>query len=154
MGHSLGVDDHYFSKTDVEKHREKYAEHAIPNLRIESKTANQTEKTIIELRNKIAERDQQINAINDKLTKFEPLLNLLGKNPQLNKMLEDISEGRFVRIETERTQPVAMIPMKVLDELMKKPVTIDGEEAIVFDFDEIRDLSRKLPDKEKKTNHE
>jgi integrase len=158
MGHSLGVDDHYFSKEiteeNIEKHRKIYAEQAMPNLRLESKTPNQTEKTILELETKIAERDQQIQAISDKLAKFEPLLDLLVGNPQLNKMLQDINEGRFIRIETEHTQPLAMIPMKVLDELMKKPEIIDGEEAIVFDFDQVRDLSRKLPDKVKKTDQE
>ena len=37
MGHSLGVDDHYFSR-DVEHHRQVYREKAMPHLRLERTT--------------------------------------------------------------------------------------------------------------------
>jgi len=43
MGHSLGVDEHYFSH-DVEMHRKQYAEKAMPFLRLENATPTDTEK--------------------------------------------------------------------------------------------------------------
>ena len=38
MGHSLGVDDHYFSR-DIELHRKVYAEKAMPHLRLSEATS-------------------------------------------------------------------------------------------------------------------
>jgi integrase len=88
MGHSLGVDDHYFSRTDVEQHRKKYREHSIPNLRIENKTPNQTEQTIIKLENenkelkeKLSDQQKQIDEILGmikKLFKDEPVTAAVG----------------------------------------------------------------------------
>ena len=43
MGHTLGVDEHYFSR-EVEHHRKQYAEKAMPFLRIETATPTDTEK--------------------------------------------------------------------------------------------------------------
>lgn len=45
MGHTLGVDDHYFSR-DVELHRKTYREKAMPHLRLGKTTRIETEKEV------------------------------------------------------------------------------------------------------------
>lgn len=76
MGHSLGVDDHYFSKDiseeNIEKHRKIYAEQAMPTLRLESKTPNQNENTITKL-------EQENKELKNRLLKIE---NTLFPKPQ------------------------------------------------------------------------
>lgn len=54
MGHTLGVDDHYFSR-DVELHRKEYAEKAMPYLTLETETPGEM-KTIIEQQSMELER--------------------------------------------------------------------------------------------------
>ncbi len=58
MGHTLGVDDHYFSR-DVEHHRKIYGEKAMPNLRIFEPSALETEQTIRRLEKKVDELRQE-----------------------------------------------------------------------------------------------
>jgi len=154
MGHSLGIDEHYFSQTAVADHRKQYQEKAMPNLRIDTKTPDQNEQTITDLEKKIAERDNQINEINQKFTKFEPLLDFVSDHPDLSQLLKDIAEGRYVYIETEKTSPAVAVPMKVMNELIKHPKTNDeGEKVVEFTLGEIRKLSRELPDIEQEDEH-
>jgi len=47
MGHTLGVDEHYFSR-DPELHKQKYKDLAVPNLRLESPTPLEHEVRIIQ----------------------------------------------------------------------------------------------------------
>lgn len=54
LGHSLGIDNHYFS-IDPENHRKVFVEKAMPNLRLASSTPNESEKTIQALRTQIEE---------------------------------------------------------------------------------------------------
>lgn len=61
MGHSLGIDEHYFSQTDIASHRKQYQEKAMPNLRIDTKTPDQNEITITELQNKLLIREKEFN---------------------------------------------------------------------------------------------
>lgn len=63
MGHSLGVDGSYFSKTDFEMHRKQYAEKAMKNLRIDNKTPDENEELMIELRAKLDEKDKEIQEL-------------------------------------------------------------------------------------------
>jgi integrase len=70
MGHSLGVDDHYFSKTDVEQHRTKYKQFALPSLRIDARTPNQTDQTITELQDKL---EMQRKELQEKKAEIENL---------------------------------------------------------------------------------
>jgi integrase len=74
MGHSLGVDGHYFTQ-DIEKHREKYKETALANLRIDTKTPNETEATITKLETENKELKQR-------LTRIEKLLEKIGERPE------------------------------------------------------------------------
>jgi hypothetical protein len=73
MGHiaKLGVDAHYFStnesKENIEEHRKKYEETALKSLRIETKTPNETESTIVELQQKLANKDKEIALLSKKI---------------------------------------------------------------------------------------
>jgi integrase len=69
MGHKLGVDEHYFSH-DVEHHRKAYAEKAMPNLRILEPSALATERTIIELRNRIEELENKNRELKNRLNGY------------------------------------------------------------------------------------
>jgi len=71
-GHKQGVVDNYISK-DVEHHRKLYTEKAMPFLRIETPQPTETEKTITELREQIAEKDRIISAMDARLSLVEKL---------------------------------------------------------------------------------
>jgi site-specific recombinase XerD len=69
MGHTLGVDDHYFSR-DIEMHGKIYKEKAMPFLRIQTRTPSETEKQIEELRRenaKLSAKVLEIEASKDNL---------------------------------------------------------------------------------------
>ena len=72
MGHTLGVDAHYFSR-DVEFHRKLYKEKALPYLRIEKETPTETEKQIEELRAELT----KLKKMEKTFEKMEPLLTLI-----------------------------------------------------------------------------
>lgn len=66
MGHSLGVDEHYFSR-DPEYHRKQYEEKAMPNLQIFEPSAldvsvqlREIAKENKDLRNRLASRDVEV----------------------------------------------------------------------------------------------
>ena len=79
MGHivNAGQDEHY-RPTDVEFHRKLYAEKAMPFLRLETATPTETEKTIEELREQLKERNKEINALEGKMAKLQPLMELVN----------------------------------------------------------------------------
>lgn len=79
MGHSLGIDGHYFSQTDIEAHRSKYAEKAMPNLRIEEKIPSQNEQNIMSL----MQENQKLKIRIDDLTK-----KVEQKNESADKMVK------------------------------------------------------------------
>ena len=59
MGHTLGVDEHYFSR-DPELHRKMYMEKAMPHLRLETATPSETERELVDLRKEQEElRDER-----------------------------------------------------------------------------------------------
>jgi integrase len=66
MGHSLGVDDHYFSK-DVETHKKQYEKTAMKNLRIETKTPDQNEDIMKKLEQENKELKDRLKIIENKL---------------------------------------------------------------------------------------
>ena len=71
MGHSLGkVESAYFpgkgeepSAEVIEKHRTLYRDLALPNLRLETATPSETEKTIEDLRTQLTEKDETIKGL-------------------------------------------------------------------------------------------
>ena len=76
MGHSLGIDEHYFSQTAVADHRKQYQEKAMPNLRIDTKTPDQNEITITELQNKIMEQEKENKELKDRISQIEDKLKI------------------------------------------------------------------------------
>jgi integrase len=96
MGHSLGVDGHYFSKTDTEQHRKMYKETAMPNLRIGEKSPNQTEQTIIELQNRAIATDKELKELKQELEtikyRIAPKLPIVTQITDIDAELEIIDE--------------------------------------------------------------
>ena len=62
MGHSLGIDEHYFSR-DPEHHRKVYGEKAQPHLRLEAATPSEIEKEIEQLHRELEARDLKIRSL-------------------------------------------------------------------------------------------
>lgn len=89
MGHSLGVDDHYFSKTNIPKHRQQYQDFAMPNLRIGSKTPNQTEQAITELQSKLINRDKELENLKAELSSFRNLIKIIEESEIYKKIAEE-----------------------------------------------------------------
>jgi len=85
MGHTLGVDIHYFSE-DSDYHRKQYVEKAMPFLRIEQPTPSETEevlakqaKEIEELKKKLAENTGIRQALTGLEAKYVELLKRLER---------------------------------------------------------------------------
>jgi integrase len=87
MGHSNGVDDHYFTDTDIQQHRKQYQDFAMKNLRIDTKTPDQNEITITELQNKIIEQEKENKELNNKLKSQQKEINEI--NRFLKKLFAD-----------------------------------------------------------------
>jgi len=92
MGHTVnaGQDEHY-RPTDVEYHRKLYSEKAMPFLRLEKATPTETEKTIVELKKQLEERDKQIDAMKVTVDKIQPLVEFVNRfeTPQKLKRILD-----------------------------------------------------------------
>jgi integrase len=88
MGHSLGVDGHYFSQTDTETHRKQYTEKAMLNLKIETKTPNQTMESITKLETENRELKNRLREIESKINENE---NMKSDFATMMEMMEIIS---------------------------------------------------------------
>jgi integrase len=94
MGHvaQLGVDGHYFSKEEnkenIEKHRQKYADTALKNLRIDAKTPNQMEQSIIDLQSQVESLQFQLKSILARRTPKKPDDDELDEDD----LVEDVAE--------------------------------------------------------------
>lgn len=91
MGHSLGVDEHYFSH-DVELHRKEYAEKAMPHLRIEQATPLQHDAIIENQQREIERLKKKMNRTSKQLTR---LMDRLDKTLDLEQReyTRDLLEG-------------------------------------------------------------
>lgn len=97
MGHSLGVDGHYFSNTDTEMHRKQYIEKAMPNLRIEEKIPGENEQVILDLQKELKEQKTQ----NETLRKqFEEIKKAIRPLLEFSETLEKYGRVRLTDIET------------------------------------------------------
>jgi integrase len=101
MGHIVrtGQEEHYRPR-DVEFHRKLYAEKAMPFLRLETATPTETEKTIAELRQKLTERDQEINAMKETIAKIQPLVEFVNSfnSPQeLKGILGSLKDDSMIQ---------------------------------------------------------
>ena len=106
MGHKINYkaphipasDEHYFSKEDVEFHRQLYAEKATPYLRLETPTPSETEETISELRNsyqkQLEARDRRIKDLEDAVKEIRDLAIAQRESAkeELNAIIKDIEK--------------------------------------------------------------
>lgn len=124
MGHVVkaGQDEHY-RPTDVEYHRKLYAEKAMPFLRLETATPTETEKTIEELRAQLKARDKEINALEGKMAKLQPLIDLVNsyeKPENLKRTLDFIIDGLSDRMRAPLKELVEELHAKEDYEKQKK----------------------------------
>jgi len=112
MGHSLGVDEHYFTR-DPEHHRKIYKEKAMPHLRLETSTPSETDRTIAkqtevieELKRELQEAQQRIQ----QLEKFSATVEFSEMKKQMKEsLLELIKEGKLtfgegVKVKIDRKE--------------------------------------------------
>jgi len=76
MGHiaKLGSDKHYFSQTNIEQHRQRYKEKAMPHLSIETTTPDEIAPIITDLQNRLTQRDNENKELKERLTKIENIV--------------------------------------------------------------------------------
>jgi integrase len=90
MGHSLGVDGHYFSGTDTEMHRNKYIEKAMPNLRIEEKAPGENEQVIITLQKELKSQRVENEALRKEVEEMRKMITPLLALAELVKKSGDV----------------------------------------------------------------
>lgn len=120
----------------------------MPFLRLETATPTETEKTIAELKKQIEQKDQKLQEIEDKLTKFEPLLDFVSDHPYFEALIKDLEEGRYAKIESEHLSMVAQYPVRVFDELGKR-AKAEGKDYIEFTHDQLKRMSSEEEAKKK-----
>jgi predicted nucleic acid-binding Zn-ribbon protein len=114
----LGVDLRY-STQDPEFHRKQYAEKAMHFLRLEAATPTETEKTIEKLKEQISNKDQKLQELEQKIMKFEPLFDLLSNTHNLERLLKDLEQGRYAKVESEGSITM-QIPKRVIEKLLNE----------------------------------
>ena len=102
MGHTLGVDEHYFSR-DVEFHRKIYIEKAMPHLRIESPTPSEHEVIITRQLEEIEKLRRDRDAQTEKLKDYLEMIHAQGKQideygKHFNEQIEKI-EAQLKQLE-------------------------------------------------------
>jgi integrase/uncharacterized coiled-coil protein SlyX len=89
MGHKIGgSDDHYYSREDIEKKRVIYTEKGAPFLRLESNSPTETEKTIEELRQQLAQTREERDTFEARLDRIEKFL-----DEHMRKQKEQLKES-------------------------------------------------------------
>ena len=117
MGHSLGIDEHYFSQTDIPTHREQYRLKAMPNLRIETKTPDQNEQTITQLQNKIIKQEKTNKKLNE-LVQWMVFM-IQSQQEALNKIVtNEMTKPENKKAIQDGRNPFQMTPQA--QEILKK----------------------------------
>jgi integrase len=135
MGHTLGVDDHYFSKTDIEQHRRIYKETAMYNLRISEKSPSQTEQTIIELQNKLFVQEKELKELKSSTNQIQELKEELAKQQAyINKLTSLVrstidKNNKEPELEAQEEHEEHERKLKMTEEA-RKVEEIDFEEAM------------------------
>ena len=92
----------------------------MPFLRLEVATPTETEKTIEKLKERISNKDQKLQELEQRIMKFEPLFELLSDNTDnLERLLRDLEEGRYAKVESEKSLTV-QIPKRVIEKLLNE----------------------------------
>lgn len=71
--HIPASDEHYFNKEDVEFHRKKYEEEALPHLRLDTATPTETDKKITELEEKNKKLGTDVAELRGRIEKYEQM---------------------------------------------------------------------------------
>ena len=102
-----GQEEHY-RPTDVEFHRELYAEMAMPFLRLETATPTETEKAIGELERRLKERDQEIKGMRETMAKMQPLVEFVNSfnAPEELKRILDYLKDDFTYSKDDKLRPM------------------------------------------------
>ena len=132
MGHSLGVDEHYFSR-DPEHHRKIYQKKAMPHLRLETATPSETDKLMAELSQENKELKRQIAELNEKFA-------VAGL---VREQMEKIAEGVKKWQEEKRELESKIAGIENFQKLI-----LDQSDDVILKF--IRDIRRQLHDQSNK----
>lgn len=167
MGHivNTGQEEHYRS-TDVEFHRKKYAEKAMPFLRLETATPTETEKTIDELKKQLAERNHEIKAMKETMTardqefkgmretiaKIQPVVDFVNsfKPPEmLKKLFEDfrLADDSLVQSSYNPNIYFEKHVVDKLDEIMKREGITQKEaleQLVKEDWETVKERDKRL----------
>jgi len=120
----------------------------MPFLRLEVATPTETEKTIEKLKERISNKDQKLQELEQRIMKFEPLFELLSDNTDnLERLLRDLEEGRYAKVESEKSLTV-QIPKRVIEKLMEQ-AKAKGEDRIEFTLNQLKKMSTEDREKDK-----
>jgi site-specific recombinase XerD len=129
MGHTVRGSDANYKPQDPEYYRDIYAEKAMPFLRLEEATPTETERTIVELKKQLEERDKQIETMKVTIDKIQPLVEFVNRfeTPQKLKRILD----HFFKDDNFRT-------------FLEEPTLLDEDVAeMIDDTAKIRGLTQK-----------
>ena len=113
MGHSNGVDDHYFTQTDTEKHRKQYKELSMPYLTLETPISTETAEQIKTMEQKhqieIEKRDKEISKMHERIEILEQLAykinaQLEASTPEEQKTILRLKPKAQAKIEKEHPE--------------------------------------------------
>jgi site-specific recombinase XerC len=94
MGHTVRGSYANYKPQDPEFYRQLYEEKAMPFLRLETATPTETEKTIVELKRQLGERDKEIVAMKETMAKLQPLVDWVNSYPTIEQMKEELGLTR------------------------------------------------------------
>jgi integrase/uncharacterized coiled-coil protein SlyX len=121
MGHVVRGSDDNYKPQDPEFYRDLYSEKTMPFLRLETATPTETEKTIAELKKQLEERDKEMDAMKETMTKLQPMINLFGDlDPEdFSQFFKEIRMNRPVKIPDGRIITILNVPPGIDKELEK-----------------------------------
>jgi hypothetical protein len=152
MGHATKGSDSGYTPKDAEFYRELYKEKAMPFLRLETNTPTETEKTIEKLKEELSNKDQKLRELEQKIMKFEPLFELLSNTPNLESLLKDLEQGRYAKVESERSLTM-QIPKRVFEKLAER-AKAKGEDRIKFTLNQLEKMSVEDGEEDKEDREE
>jgi integrase len=152
MGHTTRGSDSSYTPKDPEFYRELYKEKAMPFLRLETNTPTETEKTIEKLKEQISNKDQKLQELEQKIMKFEPLFELLSNTDNLERLLKDLRQGQYAKVENERSITM-QIPKTVIEKLVEQ-AKAKGEDRVEFTLDQLKKMSIEDSEKDKEDREE
>jgi len=152
MGHTTRGSDSNYTPKDPEFYRDLYKEKAMPFLRLETNTPTETEKTIEKLKEQISNKDQKLQELEQKIMKFEPLFELLSHTHNLERLLKDLEQGRYAKVESEKSLTM-QIPQRVFEKLAEQ-AKAKGEDRIEFTLDQLKKMSIEDSEKDEEDREE